>query len=297
MRFTVFGREVDVKWDHIFCVMGAEIGIAIIISLIVLLFSFAIGSLSGADTVSLFVGYLDIASVIIGPIMLPLTAFSFLYVAERFFRMGKDDSLFSSLSASYFILWGVGGVALGLVTMLIYMSQGQFGIIGQAATGLINILLNYSFSSIIIYLWMLVFARIDNERIGNTAGLALIFAVGSFLFSELIGFVVAYSNDMVYSFGYDLFEGFITLASLFVLGFVILYHLYKRKITNETYLIALLFVSPTIFFIIVNLFLGVTSGDASGAFYLGNVGNGIIYLLGRAFELGILFILYRTRLR
>lgn len=300
MKFNVLGREIEVNWDHVFIVLGVQISLAILFTLIGFLYSFASGYSYGSwEFGDAFVNYAFTQGPILGIISTPLIAFIFLWVAGYFYELKKDVSLCRSLAAASLIL----GIVLIPITILIsFLAIPYVSLLFIISNGFITLvggLLFTAMSAFILYLWLLIIVKPNMERIKKAAEFAVIFSIAFLIITELILFIIQYQSDTgVYLFTFDPISVVISLANNFMFGLLILYYIYKKKLGQIAYLFAGIYLAPTLVYAIINFITGLLdTGLTNGAIYFNYAIEGIISFVERAFELALLFYIGKISLK
>jgi hypothetical protein len=290
MRFEILKREIDVKWDHIFVVLGAFVAIALVAAIVSLLLVFIspgtlpIQGQGKFDFSTNFLAASAIVTSVFGLVGQPILAFAMLYLAG-IFKMKKDLDLCRALASCAFVL--------GMVMLLISAFAGLVvGLYELSMSGLFVLLVSVLTSilsrvagAIILYLWLLILLEKNIDRIKKVVVYALVFALALFLIEKAGSRVFEYAVGVLYPIEF----GVVILAPFirdFVFGLVILYHTLEKKIDKNTAaLFTVAYLGSYTLSVISSFIYGRTIIPSLVTAALEVVGIGILYLLSRANKL------------
>jgi hypothetical protein len=263
MRFTVVGRGIDVQLKHFLIILGAIIPITIITATLFTTYTY----LSPQDYQTVTTG----ASAMLLSIRDPLFAFLFLLVAGRFFKTKKNVALCRALVAAFFIFY----VVLHILTTALVIIIPVLPFLPLAN---IAAILGSAWSTIVIYLWLLIFLKPDAGRLKKTAQYAAIFMIANFLIGHFYGFFSTYpTSAYVLELGIEMLPW---LVSDFFFGIALLYFAEDiKKLGKEAYLFSGLYMGTVLFSILGNSYYNMDYAQAAWPLVSNAITLILIYLL------------------
>jgi hypothetical protein len=289
MKFNILGREVNVEWDHVFIAVGSMLLWIFLTGIITLLILNLVEGSSDTNNETMVV-----ISWFFGIFILPILAFTMLYVAE-FFNHKKDVQLCRSLAGAEFILILIVFIILAaysLIKVTGYLSD--LALVGSYVVGQIGVLSSFVFSSIMLYLWLLFFLNLNIEKIKKVAILSLVFVIAINLGNEILSPLMEFLSNNVYSLKFTN-AFYAAILKEFLFGFIVLYHLQGRVLDRSLYLIVIIFIAPYIA-ALISTFL---DQYASSTVVVGvsSMIQEIITLVQKAISVVILYLLKDIKLR
>jgi len=290
MKFSVLGREVEIRWDHLFVFLVVEISLGIVFALIGFIYSFLKGGYGTIEYNDAFASFLSAQAMILGVIATPLTAFLLLWVSEKIMKMNRDVALCRSLAGIFFILVGI--VLLTVIGIPISILAGVIDAYDAPSAAawviasFVNSPLNAASGAILLYLWLLIFLKPEMDKLKNAAGLAVVLSFVVLIVQNLVSFMMMFASGFPFTpeIGIDTI---IVLAETFMFGLPLFYHIYKEELGKEAYLFAGLYLFPLIFSTVVNSAIGKTY----------NLETGAISLVNRAIPLAAIYLLAKAKLK
>jgi hypothetical protein len=232
MEFKVLGRDVTLRLTHVLLNLGALLVIAILAFLIG--FLAAVVAARGFDMLLIqeyqlgFMMAISVAS-------LPLLALV-LFALSGVLKMKKDVTMCRSLASGFFVM----SIAYNVFAFI----TGFFlGLTALSILGLLSLLASSVVGSILIYLWLLIFLKLDKERLKFIAPYALFFAIAmlavGFLANASLTGTDLQNVGESFSLNSDLISGGVYH---FLLAIPLLYFTLGRKIDHKAaYLFAAFF--------------------------------------------------------
>lgn len=270
MKLTIFGRKIDVSWNHFLFYTG----IFILLSLVpvpALFYLYWQGELDA------YYNALGAVYQIISVVGAPLTALLLIKLAPRF-KLKKDVNFCRAMAVSEFVLFA--GISLIASVVLFAMAGSEstinLGYFGAVSLGIGQIasIMGAAVSSALLYLWLLFFIK-PKKNLGRFAEYALVFAVIAVLLGQYIAFTMQYHLlDVPHRISFNL-DLLLEFATFVFFGFIIL-HSMPKKLDEAANAFALLYVLPT-------AILGLESIAASGR---------MLWLFSFVDEITILVVLY-----
>jgi hypothetical protein len=297
MKIEVLGREVDVGWKK----FGLYLGLLILFYFALVAFDIAYALFlvfaQGMDFPSAILAANDvwISSFLtyIKPLFQPLLALALLVAAGRF-GMKKSVSLCRSFAASEFIIFGLGGAALDALLSLSLIYWGKGAGAGNPFFSFADIVIGGAFGAIMLYLWLLIFLDLKRGKLGWAAWNAGAYALIFFMLPELYNFFLAYQSGNVYAPKYNFLGILVLLISNFLFALPVLYHAYGKKIGQDAYVFAAIFLLPAAMYAIGDSIIGAFVGPAHTDYF----GASLVWLaLGgrKLLELAALYLLAQMK--
>jgi hypothetical protein len=244
MKFNVLEREINVGWNHIFAIVGVMLVFAILdIASAVALHVFSDENGNVSPEIALLFG--------VAGVFFPVVfAFAAIAIAVGMFKMKKDAALCRSLAGAFLlVMLGVailGGLGIldNIISyhpteVILYLMQTSITFLAGALVG-----------TAMAYLWMLAISAPDMQKARKMAVPAAVFSLILYIISILPMVIrVAEGQYILSYFFYSIAtaDAIIYLLSHFVFGFIILYHIWGKKLDNAAYLFAALYlVSPVV---------------------------------------------------
>ena len=299
MKFNVLGREVEVQWKHLILVLIVKVGFE--------LFSYFIQSaiaisqyqsepihysLAGIESQSEPINY-SLAGIesIFSSISLLLYGFIILWAADFIKGMKKDIALCRSFAGADFI----AGLAFTLFWLaLAILSLNPFFDEFRMFEELINKAFSFILSPILLYLWILILLEMNTEKIKSAAKLAAVFAIISPMLLEFYDFIVYFFYGE-YSFYFVPVSIISALIGYFVFGFLLLYHIHDKELDLAAYLFAALYIGSGVFYIVLYVIQGISSGGID-LVYMNWITGMLISMGASTLTLGFLYLISRIRL-
>jgi len=297
MKFDVLGREVDVQWNHIFVILAVYISLAIFFTILGFVYAISASSLFNSQGFSdAFIDFLGVQVPVVSIISYPLIAYLLLFISDQLFRLKKDVALCRSLAGAECII----GMFLWLLLIPISYYTGYYSSdIAYTLSSLFGSLISSVIGTVILYLWLLIFLKPDMLKIKKSLELALIFSASFFLVIEFIKVLVSYQSGNVYDFSLlfnNPFSFLSEIATLFMFGFVMLYHIQEKKIDIEEYLFAGFYLAPPLVAILLGyLFIFAMDGIPGSYIISLDSSNEIGLLVRRIVELALLAVLAKVK--
>jgi len=297
MKFKVLGREADVRWNHFFVVLAVYIGLGILETILGFIYAFSASILlNGQGFSEAFSDYLGIQTIAVMIISYPLTTFLFLIVSERFFKLKRDNALCRSLACANFFI----GIILAPLTIFTLYYYGYVSSLANGLSRFFGGIFSVIVGAVILYLWLLVFLKTDKPKIKKSLELGLALSIIYFLIIESAKFLVSYQSGGSYSLSIILNNpiSFISeMATVFLFGFVMLYHIQAKKIGKEDYLFAGIYLAPPIISILLSYIVVLAMGGIPGSINFSlDSSNEAGFLARRIVELILLAVLAKVKL-
>jgi hypothetical protein len=282
MKFNILGREVEVSWDHIWMIIVASliliIGHMVIVTAYTLIFRDVETELTQQITVNTIA-----LSWIFRYVNLPISAFILLSIA-KYFKIEKNEAGCRSLAGSNFLVFGIGYTALIEIAYLTSMFGIEIGIEKLLGT-MVFTPLNFALQSFLLYLWLGIMIKPDEEKLEKTAVHAVIFAVAAIILLPLINFILAYQEGSVYVYK-DAINTLTDLSYSFIFAYPLLYHAYRRKIDLISYVFAAVYLLPSILILIFEYVFEPSMFD---------IGENAAAIIAMAAKLAIIYLLTKEK--
>jgi hypothetical protein len=152
MKFSVFGREVDLRMVHLLLV----ISVFLAYGLAILVLGVAGGVIGESDAAASITNISNRVIGIIVPLDLPLIAFIFLSVLPAF-KLQKDVNSCRSVAVAFWLL--VFALSVAGFAYLVYLVQGLP--LAYVLIVIIEYALSIAVNLAVVYLWMLIFLKMD----------------------------------------------------------------------------------------------------------------------------------------
>jgi hypothetical protein len=297
MKIEVLGREVDVGWKQFGLYLGLLILFYFVLVALDMAYAFFLVYAQGMDFPSAFLAANDvwISSFLtyIKPLFQPLLAFVLLVAAGRL-GMKKSISLCRSFAASEFVIFGLGGATLDALVYLALIAWGKGAGAGNPFFSFADIIIGGAFGAIMLYLWLLIFLDLQKGKLSRAAWNAGAYALIFFMLPELYNFFIAYQSGNVYAPRYNFLGILVLLISNFLFALPVLYHAYGKKIGQDAYVFAILFLLPAAMYAIGDSIIGVFVGPVHADYF----GASLVWLaLGgkKILELAALYLLAQMK--
>jgi hypothetical protein len=193
MKFEVAKREVDVRWPHVWFVIGMMFAIVAAFAILAIIATGLVSLSSGAGFSDSYPQALALIGTLLALVTPALTAFAYVS-ALPYFKLKKDVAACRSVSASQFIL--VASMTIVLMVMTGFLGQSTIWImwpiriIAQVAVA--------AEGAILFYLWMLIFLKNDVEGVKKSALPATLAAVAI----TAVGIIAPYAMAELFGLGY-----------------------------------------------------------------------------------------------
>ncbi len=274
MEFRIGGVQFEVSGAYLLAALAMLVAISIPIGVIL----FGIVPNAGSVGDKSFDAYYSAITGIFSVIAEPVIAAAFI-LGIGVFKLKKDERSCASMAAS-------GFVAYAALTAVIFALavQSAPSTFSKDALGLISVLVQTAASSVVIYLWMLVFLRKEKDRLASVIPFALAVAVIVFLSGRGFLYALSYAKGTPFMLGLDLAAASIVVKWLLTAA-AVLYTTRGRKLDMDAaYTYSAFVLADAVIYGLVD----------QNLVFLGNLSR-LAVLVEAAFALALLYLFSRGK--